>query len=165
MKSLLVPVLLALTLSAATAAEPADAPREGDLARLQGLWITKAGPKRNIDVTLEVDGQQAKIAIVTPQGLKFRVHGEVRINENAVPRALDWVKFTGLDEQDLPDVPAIYEFNGESLKVCNGGPNNARPTEFKPGEGILADLLIFEKSKPKDEPPAGPGGPGPKTGF
>src|SRR4051794_4082075 len=120
---------LALTLSAADL-RAADAPLEGDLARLQGRWTAKAGPQRNIQVTLDIEGQHAKVGIATPQGLKIRVQGEFRINEDVIPRTIDWVKFTGLDEQDLPDIPAIYELNGETFKVCNGGPNSRRPTEF-----------------------------------
>lgn len=136
-----------LSLSAVATATAADLPREGDLARLQGRWTAKAGPQRNIKVTLDIEGQQAKVGIATPKGLKFQVQGELRINENVTPRTLDWVNFTGLDEQDLPDIPAIYELNGETFKVCNGGPNCGRPTEFKPGDSILADIVVFERPK------------------
>jgi hypothetical protein len=89
---------------------------------------------------------------VTPQGLKISVRGELRVHEGAAPRALDWVNFTGLDSQDLPDIPAIYEIRGETFRVCNGGPNSARPSEFKAGESILADVHVFERVKPPDTP-------------
>ena len=125
-----------------------EAPVEGDLARLQGRWVTKAGARRNIVVVLDVEGRTAKVDITTPQGLKFHATGELRINEAVAPRALDWVGFSGLDSQDLPDIPAIYEIVGETFKVCNGGPNSPRPSEFKPGENILADIHVFERTKP-----------------
>ena len=147
MRPLLFSILLSLAAVATTTA--ADPPREGDLARLQGRWTAQAGPQRDIQVTLDIDGQQATVGIHTPKGLTFRVHGELRINEKLTPRTLDWVNFTGLDEQDLPDIPAIYELDGETFKVCNGGPNNGRPTEFKPGDGILADVVIFTRSPQK----------------
>jgi uncharacterized protein (TIGR03067 family) len=121
---------------------------EGDLARLQGRWVTRAGAAREIRVTLDVEGRQVTVGLVAPGGLRFQVRGEVRVDENASPRALDWVRFTGLDDQELPDIPAIYEIRGDSFKVCNGGPNNARPSEFKPGEGVLADVHIFERVRP-----------------
>jgi uncharacterized protein (TIGR03067 family) len=148
MRPLLFPMLLSL--SAVATATAADVPREGDLARLQGRWTAKAGPQRNIQVMLDIEGQQAKVGITTPKGLKFQVQGEFRINENVTPRTLDWINFTGLDEQDLPDIPAIYELNGETFKVCNGGPNSERPTEFKPGDSILAEIVIFERTKSKE---------------
>ena len=117
----------------------------GDLARLQGRWLTRAGARHNIVVLLNVDGKKATVDITTPQGLKFHATGELRINESVAPRALDWVGFTGLDDQDLPDIPAIYEIVGGTFKVCNGGPNSPRPSEFKPGENILAGIHVFQR--------------------
>jgi uncharacterized protein (TIGR03067 family) len=148
-----------LTLATAASALGAEPPREGDIARLQGRWTAKAGPQGNIQVLLEIEGQQARIDIATPQGLKFQVQGELRINDRVIPRTLDWVKFTGLDEQSLPDIPAIYELDGQTFKVCNGGPNSTRPKEFKPGEGILAGIVVFERPKSKEAsatPPRAP---------
>jgi uncharacterized protein (TIGR03067 family) len=154
---------LVFTLSTAASALAADPPRESDIARLQGRWAAKAGPQGNIQVLLEIEGQQARINIATPQGLKFQVQGELRINDKVVPRTLDWVKFTGLDDQDLPDIPAIYELDGETFKVCNGGPNSARPKEFKPGQGILASIVVFERPKSKEASASPPGTPDART--
>jgi uncharacterized protein (TIGR03067 family) len=129
-------------------APAADFTPAGDLARLQGRWTTRAGPRRDIQVVLEVEGHQVRLGITTPLGLAIRVQGEVAIDETAAPRTLDWTKLSGLDGQDLPDVPAIYEIQGDAFRVCNGGPHGNRPTEFKAGEGLLADLLTFERSVP-----------------
>jgi uncharacterized protein (TIGR03067 family) len=136
-----------------------EAKVEGDLARLQGRWVTRAGAKREVRVTLDVQGRNATVDIATPQGLKVRVRGEIRVDETTSPRALDWVRFTGLDDTELPDIPAIYEIKGGSFRVCNGGPNSARPSEFKPGEGVLADVHVFEREKAPDS--AGPNSCGP----
>jgi uncharacterized protein (TIGR03067 family) len=124
---------------------------EGDLARLQGRWTTSAGPRRNIHVVLDIQGHKATVGITTPQGVKLQVRGELRLNDRVTPRALDWVRFSGLDEQELPNIAAIYELDGPTFKVCNGGPNNARPTEFKPGENLLADVHVFQRAKPTSE--------------
>jgi uncharacterized protein (TIGR03067 family) len=157
MRPFLVSIVFTLaTTASALAAEP---PREGDIARLQGRWTAKAGPQGNIQVLLEIQGQQARVDIATPQGLKFQVQGELRINDKVLPRTLDWVKFTGLDEQDLPDIPAIYELDGETFKVCNGSPNSTRPKEFKRGEGILAGIVVFERPKSKEASATPPGAP------
>ena len=146
MRSLL-SALFVSALAVATA-PAADITPTGDLARLQGRWTTKAGPRRDILVVLEVEGHQVRVGITTPLGLAIRVQAELTIDETAAPRALDWTKISGLDGQDLPDIPAIYELQGDAFRVCNGGPNGNRPTEFKAGEGILADLLTFERSAP-----------------
>jgi uncharacterized protein (TIGR03067 family) len=163
MKPLLPLLAVIASLAAAAGASAADLPDVGDIARLQGCWTAQAGPQHNIRVTLDIRGDQAQVDIATPQGLKFQVRGELRINDQVVPRTLDWVKFTGLDDQDLPDIPAIYELVGDTFKVCNGGPNSARPKEFKPGEGILAALVVFERPRPKDAPAPPRGTPDAKS--
>jgi hypothetical protein len=60
-----------------------------------------------------------------------------------------------LDDQEFPEILAIYELSGDELRICNGGPNNDRPTEFKAGDGCLADCLTFKKKKDPEvtEPP------------
>jgi uncharacterized protein (TIGR03067 family) len=134
-----------ITALLAAGGSAADRGPSGDLAKLQGRWTTRAGPGRDIPVVLEIDGRRALVKIAMPNGPEYRARGELRINENAAPRTLDWVHFSGQDGQELPDIPAIYELNGHTFTVCNGGPNNQRPTEFKPGKGALADLLTFTR--------------------
>ncbi len=154
---LLTPTTLVLAVLAASAASPSPvADPSGDLARLQGRWTTRAGPKGNIPVVLEVKGRQATVRITTPQGLKIKAEGSIRIDESAAPKALDWVEFTASDGQDFPEVLGIYEFDGESLRVCNGGLNDARPEAFRPGEGLLASVLVFKKDAPEENPPVAP---------
>jgi uncharacterized protein (TIGR03067 family) len=121
---------------------------QGDLARMQGKWVTKAGHRRNIVVTLEVEGKHARVQLAMPQGLKLQAQGELRLNERTEPRSLDWVGFSGPDHQDLPDLPAIYRIEGDSFRVCNGGFNNPRPQTFTPGDGLLADVHLFERVRP-----------------
>ena len=138
--------VMALVL-ASVPAPAAENALTGDLAKLQGRWSAKAGAKRNLAVVLEIEGREAQVQITTPQGLKFQVRGEITVNESASPRALDWVHFNGLDDQEMPEILAIYRLDGDQFQVCNGGPNNARPTEFKPGDGALADVVVFERTK------------------
>ena len=79
--------------------------------------------------------------------MTIQAKGEISLHEADRPRGLDWVKFTALDGQDMPEVLAIYELDGDTLRVCNGGPNNDRPKEFKPGDGALADVVVFRREK------------------
>src|SRR5438128_197903 len=104
MKSPIAVVLV--TASVTLTARAAEHALEGDLARLQGRWLTKAGPRRDIPVVLEIEGRGVKVGITTPQGWAFSVRGELRIDEHATPRALDWIKFTGPDGQDFPEIQA-----------------------------------------------------------
>jgi uncharacterized protein (TIGR03067 family) len=144
-------LLVVLSLGVPTAAA-ADAV-SGDLAQLQGHWVAKAGPKKGLVVDLQIDGRMAKVKVTTPQGVSLQAQGEIRLDARSAPKSLDWINFTTLDDERIPEMLAIYELEGERFRVCNAGPNNARPTEFKPGEGILADLVVFERkpAKPCDE--------------
>jgi uncharacterized protein (TIGR03067 family) len=154
-------VLLAGTALLGAAPGRADAPR-GDLTRLQGCWTAQAGPQRNYQVRLEIQGATARVKIVTPQGVTVRAQGEVRVDESASPHALDWVHFQGVNDQRLPDIAAIYELAGDTFRVCNGGPDNERPTEFKPGDGLLAAVVTFQRARESArgaESTAAPSGP------
>jgi uncharacterized protein (TIGR03067 family) len=136
-----------LTFAPFATAAPPDRPVEGDLAKLQGAWTTKAGPNKDIPVLLEIKEDRVTVRLKVPlQGLEIRAEGTVRVDESVTPHALDWTGFTALDGQDMPEVLAIYEFKGETFRICNGGPNSDRPTEFKPGENSLADVLEFRRA-------------------
>jgi len=142
------PILLVLLGLNVHAAEEARS-RDGDLNRLQGRWTAKAGARHEIHVVIEIKGQGVSAAIKTPQGLDFQVQGELKIDETTSPRSLDWKKLTGPDQQPLPEIAAVYKIDGDTFTVCNGGFHGARPKEFKPGEGVLADVVVFHRLESK----------------
>jgi uncharacterized protein (TIGR03067 family) len=94
-------------------------------------------------VVLDVQGRQVNAVITTPQGLNLRAQGELKLDETTSPRSLDWVKFTGPDQQEFPSILGIYKLDHDTFTVCNGGLHGARPKEFKPGEGVLAEVVTF----------------------
>lgn len=127
-------------------AETPPPPPGGDLGRLQGVWTTEAGPDREISVVLEIRGDHARVRLrVGKSGPTLRAEGTLKVDEAASPRSLDWTEFKMADGLELPEVLAIYELDGDTLRVCNGGPNASRPSEFQPGEGALADLHVFRR--------------------
>jgi uncharacterized protein (TIGR03067 family) len=139
-------VLIGLNVHAAEEAVP----RGGDLGRLQGRWTAKAGTRHEIQVVIEIKGRDVCAAIQTPQGLDFKVQGELKLDETTSPRSLDWKKLTLPDQQPLPEIAAVYKLDGDTFTVCNGGFHGARPKEFKPGEGVLADVVVFHRLDTKD---------------
>lgn len=143
------PILLVLIGLHVHAAE-VTLPRDGDLGRLQGQWTAKAGTRHEIHVVIEIKGSDVRAAIKTPQGLDFKVQGELKLDETTSPRSLDWKKLTLPDQQPLPEIAAVYRIDGDTFTVCNGGFHGARPKEFKPGEGVLADVVVFHRLEAKD---------------
>lgn len=130
---------LVVLATAATATRADD-----DLAKLQGTWRAKVGRKVNV-VALEIKDRSVSATIRTAQGIEFRAEGELRLDEAASPKVLDWVKFVTADGQPLPELLGIYRIDGDRLIIRSGGFNDRRPGEFTPGEGIWAGVLSFER--------------------
>jgi uncharacterized protein (TIGR03067 family) len=99
-------------------------------------------------VALEINGRQASASIKAPSGVRLVLEGEVKLDESTSPRRLDWIRFTGADQQEFPPLLAIYTIEGDRFTVCNGGLNGARPTDFKRGDGILAEVVVFQREPP-----------------
>ncbi|WP_406697674.1 TIGR03067 domain-containing protein [Singulisphaera sp. Ch08] len=130
-------------------AAAADDSSKGDLAKFQGKWKTSIGPEKNIALTVQFKGNAVTASASTPDGQSFELKGEIKLDESAKPfKTIDWVKFTGPDGNDSPDNKGVYEVvDADTIKVCNGGPGNDRPTEFKEGDGAEAHVIILKREK------------------
>jgi uncharacterized protein (TIGR03067 family) len=72
--------------------------------------------------------------------------GTVKLDPKAKPKTLD---ITGTDGPNKgKTILAIYEIDGDTLRVCYdlGGKN--RPTEFKTKEGTQQFLVTYKRQKP-----------------
>jgi uncharacterized protein (TIGR03067 family) len=161
MRTLLSAAICAATISAlgvarARADEPAPS---GDLAKLQGDWTATFGPQNNIVVVLTVKGNSALLAF-SRDGQSIESMGEIKIDEKAKPhKTLDWVKFTTQTGDTAPVNLGIYRLSGDAITICNGGPGNERPTEFKAGEaGQPPQLFVLNRKTPASEAATTAGG-------
>src|SRR3954464_8159124 len=100
---------------------------DGDLARLQGRWQTKIGLRKATVVLIEIKGRSVAATISTPQGRKIQADGELKIDETTSPKALDWVKFTTIDGEEVPEMHAIYRLEDNRLFIRSGGFSDQRP--------------------------------------
>src|SRR5262245_47342754 len=124
-----------------------DPPPEGDLAKLQGKWKTSIGPNKEIPIVVEIKGKAVTVVFSNAEGEKVEIKGEVKLDEKASPKTCDWVNFKGTDGNPAEPNLGIYKIEGDTFTVCNGGPNNPRPTEFRDGEGGPPNLLVLERVK------------------
>jgi uncharacterized protein (TIGR03067 family) len=147
MRTLLSTALCAAALSTVGGADArADGPAlSGDLAKLQGQWTATFGPQ-NIVVVLTIQGNGALLAFTGANGQSLKSTGEIKIDETAKPqKTLDWVKFTTQTGDLAPANLGIYKLSADSITICNGGPGNERPTEFKAGEGGQPQLFVLNR--------------------
>jgi uncharacterized protein (TIGR03067 family) len=143
-------ILLGVSLLVIVAAARAEDKPAGDLGLMQGKWKTMVGPNKDIPVVLEIKGKKAKASFHDAEGKAMSIEGEVLLDEKADPKRLDWVHFTRPNGEEADPNLAIYKFNGDVLTICNGGPNNPRPTEFKNGDNGPPNLIVFEKVKDEE---------------
>ncbi len=142
---------LSFALSIVAPAPAADEPK-GDLARLQGSWKGKVGPGKDIPVTVTIKGNAVELVIPRPDGDEARVKGEIKLDEKASPKTLDWVNFVAPNGDDLPANLGLYKFEGETWVVCSGGPGKERPSKFEAGEGGPPNLTTWTRVDAKDAP-------------
>jgi uncharacterized protein (TIGR03067 family) len=72
--------------------------------------------------------------------------GTVKYIPNTSPAAMEITGTAGPNKGKT--FPAIYELQGDSLKVCYDLSGKARPTEFKSPPGTLLFLAMYKRVKP-----------------
>jgi uncharacterized protein (TIGR03067 family) len=135
--------IVAVDVAGARGEEPAPT---GDLAQLQGQWTAMFGRQQNIPLVVTIKGTSATFSMTRSDGQQRDSKGEIKIDENARPnKTIDWVKFIGRNGVEAPPNLGIYTFKDGAIVVCNGGPGNPRPTEFKAGERGGPQLLTLHR--------------------
>ena len=115
---------------------------------LQGTWIPseaelsgKAFPdevRRSIKLVVKDDTYTVTIAGAPDKGT-------VKLNPKAKPKEMD---ISGTDGPNKgKTIQAIYERDGDTLKVCYDLSCKSRPTEFKTKEGTQLFLVTYKPEK------------------
>jgi uncharacterized protein (TIGR03067 family) len=135
-----------LTLVAAFAA-PALADAKKDLAALNGTWnptsMELGGRKTPADqlkaITMTItDGKYN----VTVDGQSDK--GTLKLDKKDKLKTMDIVGTEGPNKGKT--FPAIYELDGDTLKICYALEGDKRPTEFKASERQLL-LVTYQRAK------------------
>ena len=71
--------------------------------------------------------------------------GTVRLDPTKQPKELDVMGMEGPNKGK--SFPAIYELDGDSLKVCYDLAGKKRPTEFKSAPGTQQFLAVYKRKR------------------
>jgi len=123
------------------------AEKSADAKNIQGTWLPVKAELRGAPmkeevlkmITLKLDSANYE---VTAENVD---KGTYRLDPAAKPKTID---ITGTEGPNVgKTIPAIYELNGDTLRICyalGGGP---RPTEFKSPAGTQVFLVTYKRKK------------------
>ena len=139
-------ITLTLVLSIMQTAK-SDGPKDSDA--IQGTWLASAAElggkpfpeevRKSIKLTLK-DGKYTVTVGKNPD------QGTVRLDPSAKPKALDVIGTEGPNKGKT--IRAIYERDGDTLRVCYDLSGKDRPTEFKTKAGTQLFLVTYKRKKP-----------------
>jgi uncharacterized protein (TIGR03067 family) len=139
-------VALALLLSFALAVRGGDA-KEDDT--IQGTWLPSAaelGGKPfpdEVRKTIKLVVKEDKYTVTLGEAVD---QGTLKLDASAKPKALD---ISGTDGPNKgKTILAIYERDGDTLRICYDLSGKNRPTEFKTKEGTQLFLVTYKREKP-----------------
>jgi uncharacterized protein (TIGR03067 family) len=139
-------VVLALLLSFSLAARSGGA-KDGDT--LQGTWLpltAELGGKMFPDevrktIKLVVKGQKYTVTVG-----KQVDQGTVKLNPKAKPKEMDIIGTSGPNKGKT--ILAVYERDGDTLRICYDLSGKNRPTEFRTTEGTPLFLVTYKRQQP-----------------
>ena len=134
-----------LVLSFSSAAWSGDAKDD----TIDGTWLPSSaelGGKKFPDevrktIKLVVKDNQYTVTVGTEVD-----KGTVKLDPSAKPKALDITGTEGPNKDKK--ILAIYERNGDRLRVCYDLGGKSRPTEFKTETGTQLFLVTYKREKP-----------------
>jgi uncharacterized protein (TIGR03067 family) len=137
-------VALVLVLSFSLVAWSAD--KDGDA--MQGTWVPSSAEFAGEKFPDEVR-QTIKLVV---KGDKYTVtvgkqvdQGTVKVNPSAKPKTLDITSTEGANKGKT--ILAIYELDGDTLRVCYDLNGKDRPTEFKTRTNTQLFLVTYKREK------------------
>jgi uncharacterized protein (TIGR03067 family) len=140
------PVLLSLcSLALLMTAHAGD--QSEDAKAIQGTWLPAKAELRG--VTMNDDF--LKSIVLKLEAGKYEVtaenvdKGTYTIDPAAKPKTID---ITGTEGPNVgKKIPAIYELDGDALRICYGLRGSPRPTEFKSLTGTQTFLVTYKRKQ------------------
>jgi uncharacterized protein (TIGR03067 family) len=126
----------------------ADEAVEKELRKLEGTWML---------IGVEADGERTpgdtvKEYRVTIEGTSYltttpkeKRRGTLAIDPTRKPRTMDITIIEGLEKGHTQH--AIYELDGDTLRICGASPGKDRPTDFETKGRTGWTLLLLKRVK------------------
>ena len=115
---------------------------------LQGSWLPSAAELGGKPYPDEI----RKTIKLVVQGDRYTVtvgeavdQGTIKLNPAANPKEMDITGTVGPNKGKT--IPAIYERDGDTLRVCYDLSGQGHPKEFKSQEGTLLFLVTYTREK------------------
>jgi uncharacterized protein (TIGR03067 family) len=133
--------VLVLVVGLAAAAAGAKPVKQDDRDRLQGTWVSTAGPP--IELTFTGNRWTAR-----EKKENVELKGTFKLDPTKKPKTIDMTVEEGMEFQGKTSL-GIYELDGDTLRWCANEPGKAeRPKEFKrEGNGQRFLLVTFKRVK------------------
>ena len=126
-----------------------SAARGDDAGSMDGTWVASAAELGGAKFPDEV---RESIKLVIKDGKYTATVGEVpdrgtiKLDPSKKPKEMDIVGTDGPNKGKT--IPAIYERDGDTLRVCYDLGGKAHPTEFKTSPGTQLFLVEYKLKKP-----------------
>jgi uncharacterized protein (TIGR03067 family) len=137
-------VLCAATVVLIAAASPTDEETERDQKRIQGTWQAVSGevagqnlPKQRVE-DLTIAFADHKATVTTSNGSRESTY---KLDATQKPRAID------LTDENGRMAPGIYEFEGDTLRICVNQGGSERPASFRTKPDTRLRLYVFQRKK------------------
>jgi len=121
--------------------------KSNDAKNIQGTWLPVKAEMGGAPMKEEV----LKIITLKLDGGKYEVmaenvdKGTYLMDATAKPKTID---ITGTEGPNVgKKIPAIYELNGDTLRICYGLGGSSRPAEFKSLSGTQIFLVTYKRKK------------------
>ena len=149
-KTQLLPFIAGLAGVAALTLSTYAADATADMKKMDGAWTPVKGelggrelPAESLKlITLRMKGTEYDVTLGTNP---LHDQGTTKINASLTPRAIDIKGTNGPNLGKL--IPAIYEFDGDALRICYNLAGTNRPTEFKSAKGTMLYFVTYERKK------------------
>ena len=139
--------MLVSILSLAGALTTLAADDSADIKNIQGSWLpVKAelggGPMKDEvlkKITLKLESGKYEVSAENVD------KGTYMLDTAAKPKTIDIIGTEGPNVGKK--IPAIYELDGDTLRICYGLGSSLRPTEFKSPSGTQVFLVTYKRKK------------------